>query len=477
MPKNTVFLSSIVSGSAVSYYLSGGASTQTVYAGSGTPWTAESTTPYELALNDVTGEIWVPANAPAVMQFSGGPPFRMGASPVYRAYDNMTVACGVQMRGTTFDNAVALLVQLKKILNTALFGQPCALAVTGGSNTSYYEIYSADVQETKDYLMEGGGSVYVIRAVVTWTLSPVGGRLSSGETLINAVTIGNLGTGSPDNVESYGTGTGDLIYEGQPLNVDMLVGGAGGWSSFYMASVYSRTYSVTGAATASTSTSASFTAASFDVSAALTNVALKARILGRVGGATNGASRVVVYYNTTFQAIYTSPWFLYPSGVTTLVDYGYFPLTFVRRVRGVTAPTLSVRWEYKSTNGASASNTLTSTEYLLYYDFAVINPGYTTSGNAWTVPYGGTGNSRPRVDSFPEQTNAVCIPYTPRGYFVNGTPLITISPEVRGTLPRYWSGASFWTAWQGSNGSYPTTETATLTVTHAPLYRTIRGGV
>jgi hypothetical protein len=51
----------------------------------------------------------VPQAAPASMQYSGGPPFRIGAAPVYRGYDNMTVQTGIHMRGTTADNAISLL--------------------------------------------------------------------------------------------------------------------------------------------------------------------------------------------------------------------------------------------------------------------------------------------------------------------------------------------------------------------------------
>jgi hypothetical protein len=247
--KNTIW---IISG-GTNYYLSGGANTQTVYAGSGTPWTSEATSPYELSLNDAT-PIWIPTPAPANVLYSGGPPFAIGRQPAYRSFDTITEQVGIQMRATTKDNAIALLRQLRKALNPSAL--PAVLAVTGGTNTGYTEIYSADVTERPSYLSEPDG---IFRAVITWTRAPFFGLLSAGEMLVNAVTMNNTGTGTPDNVESLGTGSGDLINEGSPLNIS-LTPGSGTIGQLYAASVLSRTYTTSGAAAYSTSATATVSA-------------------------------------------------------------------------------------------------------------------------------------------------------------------------------------------------------------------------
>jgi hypothetical protein len=145
----------LISGGA-NYHLAGGSALQTPYSGSGTPWTAQTTSPYELSLNDATGNIWVPLAAPAQAIYGGGPPFRIGQSLVTKSWANVTETVGVQLRATTHNNAVFLLRQLRQILNTALYSVPCVLAVQpdGSTNIAYYEIYNADIQELPNYVYE-----------------------------------------------------------------------------------------------------------------------------------------------------------------------------------------------------------------------------------------------------------------------------------------------------------------------------------
>ncbi len=211
--KNTVWLLA----DSTNYYLSGGAATQTIYAGSGTPWTAESTSPYEIAQNEVLGS-WTPTVAEARTLSSGGVPFsNIGAVPIYQSYDNVVETLGIQMRATTHNNAVALLRQLRQLLNRPPAFVPAVLAVTSGSNTDYSEILRATVQETTSYQTEAG---FLIRAQVPWTRRAFFGLLSAGESLASSVAWTNAGTGATDNVIALSTGSGDLIYEGSPLNIE-----------------------------------------------------------------------------------------------------------------------------------------------------------------------------------------------------------------------------------------------------------------
>lgn len=462
--KNSVALLSTINGVTTTYYLSGGTS-RTPYSGSGTPWTVESTSPYDLSNNDVTGDRWVPTPAEPQMIYSGSLPFRFGRTPIYQGYDIVTESVGVQLRATTKSNAIALLRQLRAILNSAHYSMPCVLAVQGGTNTGYTEIYRAHVPEHFEYINEPDG---FFRITVTWDRAPFFGRIDSGEVLINSATIQNRGTSSPDNVEAYGTGAGDLIYEGQPLNITWLPIQAATYSKLYIASIHSRAYSTTGAGALSTSstTGADVTLAQFDATAALTRKALKARILIHATCAANAQYRVLVYFGSTNkQLVYSSPWIQTTATISTLADAGTFSLASVRPSLNLSQPLFTVVLRYRSTNGASATTTLTSSQYLLYYDYAVVNAsGGVTLSNSDTY----------LIDQFPEQTGFPCLPYYPPRVLVIPTTDVVASVDYRGTLPRYWHGASLWMAWL-SSGAYTTTQTASVSVRHGPLYRTIRG--
>lgn len=470
--KNTVSLISTIDGSTTTYYLSGGGASQTPYAGSGTPWTAESTTPYELSLNDVTGSIWVPQPTPRQVIYTGSPPFRDGRSPLYAGYGNMQEEVGIQLRAasgggaTAKDNAIFLLRQLRRILNSAMYAVPCVLAVKGGTNTTYYEVYSADVPEQPTYLSEPDG---FFRATITWTRSAHGGLLSAGETLLNAVTIENRGTSSPDNVEAYAAGSGDLVYEGQPLNLVWTAGQAGTYSKLWAASIYSRVYSTSGAGslTTNSTTGADATLASFDVTPVLFRQALKPRIMIHATCASNAQYKILVYFGgATKQLVYISPqWIQTTATVSTLVDTGYFSLATVRFYTGIASPSLNVVLRYRSTNGSNATVTLTSSQYLLYYDFCIIG-----SSGAVTL----TNTDSYLFDCFPVQSNIAALPYWPGRVLVTHDSVATASVDYRGVLPRYWYGSSLWLAWLDS-GAYTTTQTATVTAAQAPLFRTVRG--
>lgn len=467
--KNTVALRSTIDGTTTVYYLSGPGSASR-YAGTGSAWTAEATSPYSLSNNDVTGDRWVPTPAEPQMIYTGSPPFRYGKTPIYQGYGIVTESVGVQLRATTKDNAIALLNQLRRILSSALYSVPCVLAVTGGTNTGYSEIYRAHVPEHFEYINEPNG---FFRVTVTWDRAPFFGRIDSGETLISAVTFENRGTSSPDNDVAYGAGAGDLIYEGQPLNIVWKAAQAGTYSKMWAASIYSRAYSTTGAGSLSTNSTigADATLASFDASAVLTRKGLKPRIMIHATCASNAQYRILVYYGTS-QLVYSSPWFQTTATVSTLVDAGTFSLATARPYRGPTAPftatsIFTVVLRYRSTNGSSATTTLTSSQYLLYYDFAVINTsgGVTLSSSDFYL-----------FDQFPEQTDFACLPYyPPRALAILSSNAVKGSIDVRGTLPRYWYGSSLWLAWLNSE-AYNTTETSTVSAYNAPLYRTIRGG-
>lgn len=469
MPNNIYLISA-----GVNYYISGGGSSQISYAGSATPWTVQTTTPYELAMNDVAGASYTPQAAVREEVYGGGPPFRDGETLIYDSYGNVTETLTIQCRATSHDNAVFLLQQLRKILNTALFSTPCILAFqpTGATNVVYFEIYGADVQETASFVNEEAGVVAagqaLVRAVVTWRRSPHGGLLSAGETLINAVTFNNTGTGSPDNVEAYAAGAGEMIYEGSPLNIKFTPG-SGSPSRVLLSSILSRTYSIAsaGSSTTSSATFQSLGAATSGISVAslLTNAALKARVLGRFSALSTNAELRLLYGIGANEQRYTRP--VVPNlGIASIVDFGKLTVSPRLLASVSTGDTLGIQPQVRSTSGTAVAVTLTYLEILLYYDFCLVSGALDTVGSEYLY-----------LDSYVEKTGYPALPRSPiRAWSYDGSNLLKGPLEIRGTPPRYFSGASLYAAWYSLLSAHSTAATAVVTAKHAPLYKTLRGG-
>lgn len=468
MTKNTV---SLTTSSGVTFLSGAG----TVYTGSGTPWDTESTSPYELSLNNVAGPSWVPHASPGQMQYVGGPPFAVGRQPLYNGYDNVVETMGLQIRASSKDNAVALLKRLRQQLNLALYTYPPLLTVVGGSNTAYFEVYRGDVQEDPSYIFEGGSTAGVFRTTITITRSATGGRLSAGESLLNA-TLNNRGSGTPDNNDAYSTGAGDLIFEGSPLNIvatgnnsSGLTYGSG--SLFYVASILANSY-VSDAGTVSTSSTTGVLLgdrSTFDLSPLLTNRGVRLRLCIETTQMPSSAFQARCYLGTgtSGSVVYTSPWVSNLGGaVNGFLDLGYLPNNIVRQAKGMTAPNLFTEIYVRNNSGGSQTYTMQGFQFITYYDWAALAVTATTFA----------GNSVLQVDAFPEQTSAVMLPYTPRGLVQNTSTSPKTSFPIRGTAPRYFSGSRFYFAAVRTDGTYSGSDNWTFVATHAPQYLTLRGG-
>lgn len=459
----------LISG-GITYYLAGGGAQQVPYAGSATPWTVQTTTPFELSLNDDTGSIYTPAPAPSVPILGGGPPFRVGRSLITKSYDTVTESVGVQLRATSLDNAVALLRLLRQILNTALFDSPCILAVQpdGTTNATYFEILYADVPEKPDYLWETTSGACLFRVTVTWVRSI--GSAGALTTLINAVSIRNRSTSSPDDVESLGTPVGDLIYEGQPLNV-YIKPTSGDMGTLYLATVLSRT-NIALAESKTTTTFSLYTTGSASISTARTR-GLKVRILGRFDTFT-APSKVLLSCSVKSISgglnMYTSPLLSMPNSAAsaTLIDFGGFDASVLRSIRnsGLTA---YVQFKLTSSDGTSVTARVDYCEVLLYYTFAVAS--CEALDNTTTTVFEQANDYN---------VNGIVVPNSsPRAYGTDTTSGENRGPiPWRGSLPRAYSGASIYAAWLGAagaaNGEHDTTDTADLSVLHLPIAHTLR---
>lgn len=451
-------------------HLHNSANAGTPYNGSGTPWTGASTTPFELAMNEKTGPAWSARSAEPKTIYGGGAPFRSGSSLYQVTYENVTEQIPVQIRATAgngnsaLDNAIIALQAVRRTLKAApVDSVPMSFQPNGAAQFTHYAVYDGEIVESASFINEEAGRG-IMRCMMTITRSYVGGWASSGETLINAATFGNIGTGSPSNAVAYGAGSGDMIYEGQPLNIDVtlpsIASEAGVYGQFMAASVYSRSYgtasfSQTNASAASIQSVALTT---FNATPIATNPALKPRVLIHMTTYTNTQLQLRVqdvFGNTA----YTSPWV---RSVYPLFDMGTFTIP-ARPTTNSTTFTYSIYLYVRSADGTNTyTYALNSFQYLLYYDFLSITQDISNRTSL-------------KLNTFPEVTNFVCLPYRPRAYTSTDTTWLS----TVGTFPRYWAASNLFLAWQyysstGNTYKYNTAQTATVTATHAPLYRSLR---
>lgn len=451
----------------VDYFLSGSGA---VYTGTGTPWTTQATTPYEIAMNEIGGR-WTPQVAEAQEVYGGGPPFRIGQSLITRSWGLVSETIPIQIRADTHDNAVFLKQQLAKILNLARFREPCILAVrpTNTTNTIYYEILSADVQEGPEFINEEAGRG-LLRLQVRWRRTPVGGLLSSGESVFLFSTFTNTTTSPNGNTQAYPANpSGELIYEGQPMNLELIPGTPGIATKLYIASVLSVAYSTNLAGTYSTSDTNGTSVASTIVTfpGYLTNRGVRLRVLIRFGTRTSNLEmRIAMIVGGT--ELYRSPWIgagSFPS-LPTILDFGGFSPQVMRWIRQQPSASCSLVVSFRSTDGANASGTISYHELLLYYDFATIDITGTSV----------TSTKKLVLTSYQEVSGRPCLPQevpTAVDVVQADNALDRVRP-IRGRLPRLYAGASLYLAWDGGNG-HVTTDTLAVLANHAPLWTSFRG--
>lgn len=429
--------------------------------------TGESTTPW--AVRDVTN--WTLRAPVPIPVWGGGAPFALGRALAYQSYDDVMESVPLFLDATSHDDVANELQLLRTEVLRTIVAAPTILEIKpdGATNSMYAEIKTGWVQEEPIIESPTGGALRM-RVTLTIVRTPFFGRLSSGETLINAASFKNTGTGSPDNVEAYSAGVGDLIYEGSPLNCQITLPASTTGSPLYIGKVWaatvdSRTYSTTFAGSQTTSDTADGATIGSQVSISLTSALsknLSARFMCRLTSASTGSQfRVIVEMNHI--DAYTGPWVDNAGIAGQLLDLGGFSLRdFIRRSKNITAPTMKVQFYMRSTGG-SKSATVTYGEVLLYYTFAEMSAGVSSSGGTILL------------ETFQEQTNYVALPYQSERVITYSSNDLTDIELKKGRLPRYVSGASLYLAWAENLGLHTTTESATATVTHAPLWKSFRG--
>lgn len=433
---------------------------------SGTPTaggaaTAANTTPWAIRSD------WVLAAPEPDTVYGGGAPLVSGASLRQLTYPNVTETVTLAYLGTSADGAADAMTLLSNQFAT-LASAPAALYAkpNGATNATYYAIYSAQVQPRAWPSTErspGEGAYKELLVDLTITRSYAGGAASLA-TLINAVTFGNTGTGSPNNVTTLGALTGDLQGEGQPLNIQMATPSAGTASYVYLASVYSRTYqAIASSVTTSSTTGANFTASTaIDVSALRTRAGLRLRTMARLTTLTapSKAEVRVTVQTTAGNTLWVGAWVGLDTNTTAqIVDLRCTSLDAERYPISNTANVL-LQCAIRSTDGTSVTATLGYIEALLYYDFCTLEAS------------GGLGASQRYQLLGAQNFVGGWLPSVPPLAVVTDTSDVLVKPAVyKGTPPLARTGASLYVAWASAGHAHTTTETAAITVTHAPLWR------
>jgi hypothetical protein len=466
----------LIDKAGTAYHLAGAG---VAYTGSGTPWTSQSTSPFELSMNDATGNRWTPAAPQPLTTYDGAPPWALGARPLTRGYGNVTEVIGLQARANSHNNAVALLRLLRRIAGQTLRSSPILLAVqpNGATSAAYFEVYDLHVQELPAFINEeAASSTQLVRMALTLTRSPFGGRQTTAETVVSAAAWQNRGTGTPDNILPFSTGAGDLIYEGQPLNVRLsgvndTSNGAGTGQPYRLvaSTIDSVVYSTTGAGAHTNDVFFVTGASALSITPMLTK-AVALRIICRF---TTNVPTAVAFQ--IVDAVVGDDIVAYVPAVTIsgdstggVVDSGPIALD-TQHLQGVTAPKVGIITE------VTGSMTLVSTELIFYYTWLeVIWPtqgGPVVTDNTYTI------------HTFAEQSGYACLPEPPTvaAYTTVGATLNVRPTQIRGSYPIFLEGASLWLLLEEQDSSsggrnVPTTTTGTVTATNAPLYATLRGG-
>jgi hypothetical protein len=280
----------------------------------------------------------------------------------------------------------------------------------------------------------------------------------------------NNGSG---NTTSLGTLTGDLIYEGQPLNlkIDGPSASTTDVGKLWLAVGDSRV-KTTHTTTVSTSTSNSgLSTATIDATPLLNFSGAKLALFVRFSSVTAGNKALfAVQLQLNSGGVVTPVTAWQPMPVTSgtgMVLAGVFPLTG-QRVPVATAITLNVIFWLKSTDGTAVAYTVDYSEAVFAYTVAELTAQAATYGNSTGVLYAIGAQNLNGVSWQPLSP--------PRAYSaLSGGVNANYAETVRGRLPRAFTRALLYCAWVKDAGVHTTTDTLRITATHLPQYKTLRG--
>lgn len=239
----------------------------------------------------------------------------------------------------------------------------------------------------------------------------------------------------------------------------------------FLASIASRTYQSINSAqtTTNTSTGANFTASTaIDVSTLRTRRNVRLRVFARLKTLTAPAKQQVrlTVQTASGSTLWQGSWQSLPGSNTTaqLIDLQGSTLDALRTpLSGASSVILQAA--LRSTDGTSVTATLDYVEALVAYDVAIVE----ASGGLST-------SQRYQCLAAQNLSGGGWLPLVPAQAAVCDSSDVIVKPAViKGTLPRAFAGASLWVAWRESDGGHTDTDTSTVSISHAPLYRSLRG--
>jgi hypothetical protein len=445
--------------------------------------TAAATTPYSINVKE-----WTQTAAQRQMIYAGGPPFQFGSQPLFVGLGNVTETVEIGIAASDTENAVDLIRLLRRILNSALYATPAVLCWWPDTSVqpTYFDIYSADVQETGEWQNPLTGFTQVL-CRVTWTRSAVGAQLSGGPTIINAGSYQNRFSGTPDNQVAYSMAfaPGDTANDGQgePLNISVTTDLMG--ANVYMASIYNVTSTSTTQSVTTTSTTGQRVAAgagnTITLEPALKTIqSLKPRLFVQTTTAAGAIFRMHVLFASFGHpgvgnldgVLMSTPWMTAQQNAT-LCDCGTIP---IRWLHNTALTTVYVLLEVKSPSGGSVTVTLNNIYLVNYWQMCRLQ-----QSGALFVGTGAASSGGIVLRQFITETDRPALPLPqPRAWTLrSGAQYWPLT--IVGTPPRLiYSPASSLLImsdvnWAGDQGAtYTTTRTWTATVERTPLYLTLQ---
>ena len=443
------------------------------YTGSGTPWTAAATSPFRIANNQVTGGPWTPTVAPTSAIYTGE---RLAGT--YR--DRVVETIPINIYANTPDRAVELVVLLRQRANWANYSQPALLAIQPNTttNTAYFEIYKADIQEDPLFLMTEYRQGH-IRVTMQIERSALAGAYRAGTSMTftnSGGTVTSINSSSIDSTDIPRFPTslnGDVEEEGLPLNLTLSSFSVKTMTKLWLGTIVAKATDATNAGTYSTSNtttgvicSSSTSTTTLALDTLLGDRRLSPRVMCRFSAvASNAEVRMGISFGSTTPMFYT-PW-IDPPDVATIVDFGTFPID---RIIALDLATIATVFIYvRSTNGSSASVTLARNITFLYRQFCAIDTAFTSAINNYVVRAFKTASSG----------NRAALPRPQMAAQRDSTPNIISADAIRGDVPRAYTYDTtlhqLFVAWLGTGGLWTTGETLTFAGEYAPLYRSFRG--
>ena len=419
---------------------------------------------------------WTPAAAEPDSAFASSGPLSAAARLAYSAYPltvQETIPIGIE--GTSHNNAQRLLGLLRAALRRPGKRGPIVWRVrpVGALFDAYTEVYGGVVADDAgsggiDTAHTGG---YQVEAEITLTRAAFWASDTLETAIAAATSVANRPSGSPSNVAALASlSQGELLDEGQPLNLTIAKPASMAAVSLYLATVESRSAQAIASAKTTTSTSGvAFTAGTaIDVSALRAKPGLFVYGFARLTTITNPSK---IKLQLTFQSpaggvLWAGPWV--PIGTNTtaqLVDLLGTGLE-AARLPGSGATQAVPVVNIKSTDGTSVTATLDTLDILLAYTVGSID--------------GGAGLSAGQSYQIYSAQN-----YAGGGWLPLPAPIVSVVDSstgahirrcvARGEMPLAMQGASLWLAWVDSGGAHTATDTTTISAQSAPLWHTLRG--